>query len=327
MSDEPPTIPPDEQALVDAATADDVDAVRRLLGSGVSADARGAQKHMTWEHTALMFAAERGHADVVHELLAAGANVAAANVGNKVDGGGGSQALHFAAAGGYIDVITLLLDAGADPNVHGRYGRTPLTEAIFTGHADAVRLLLSRGANVKLKAKRKDYEAPAFAAASTRNVEVLRIILAAGADPNGAGGRATPALHRVTIGDDVEDDARIAMMTALIEAGATVDGPDRDGGTALQTAVAYNNARAVKVLLEAGANPNQLLAGQPLAARAKQYDERSAEALQSDVSRMSAENARTFRAVHEMRRRHAQAIMKMLEPAAAPSAAAKQGTR
>ena len=329
MSEGTPNIPPDDQALVDGAAAGDVEAVQRLLKQGVSANARGRQKHLTWDHTALMFAAEHGRAEVVRELLAAGADVAAVNRGHAADGGGGSQALHFAAAKGHVDVCDLLLDAGANPNVLGRYCRTPLTEACYNARAEVIRLLLSRGADVKLKSRRKDYEAPAFAAVTARDPQTLRLVLDAGADPNATGGRDWSPLQLAASRDDVESDARIEMMDALIKAGAAVDLADRDGTTALQVAVVYNNVKAVRFLLAAGADATQTLNDQPLVARARQYERRAGEDLAGDLSKLSDEHARKFRAHHENRRRDAQAIIELLEEAAgaATAAAAQQGTR
>jgi ankyrin repeat protein len=328
MSDEMPSMPPDHQALVDAAAVGDVETVRRLLKRGVDPNARGRQKHLTWDHTALMFAAENGHAAVVRELLAAGADVAAGNRGHAADGGGGSQALHFAAAKGHVDVCALLLDAGANPNVLGRYCRTPLTEACYNARADVIRLLLSRGGDVKLKSRRKDYEGPAFAAVTARDPQTLRLVLDAGADPNATGGRRSSPLQLAAGRDDVESDARIELMDALIQAGAAVDLADQDGTTALQIAIAYNNVKAVRFLLAAGADATQTLNGQPLVERARQYEQRAVKDLGDDLSKLSEVHARTFRAHHEKRRRDAHAIIQLLETAAITApAAAQQGTR
>lgn len=46
------------------------------------------------------------------------------------------------------DVVTVLINAGVDPNIHTQNG-TPLHEAASYGKASVVRVLLSRGADLK----------------------------------------------------------------------------------------------------------------------------------------------------------------------------------
>lgn len=59
--------------------------------------------------TALHFAASAGHSDVVRTLVAAGANVNAADEHK-------STALHWACANRHLDVIQVLVDAKANLN-------------------------------------------------------------------------------------------------------------------------------------------------------------------------------------------------------------------
>ena len=59
-----------------------------------------------------------------------------------------SEDLWAAARAGDVARITAALDKGADVNTKTRYGATALTFAADKGHLDAVKLLLSRGADV-----------------------------------------------------------------------------------------------------------------------------------------------------------------------------------
>jgi hypothetical protein len=89
---------------------------------------------------ALRRAASAGDLAKVKELLAAGADVNAANAY-------GGTALAFAADKGQTAVVELLLERGADPNVKDRfYNATPLSWAVIKGHAEIVRALLAKGA-------------------------------------------------------------------------------------------------------------------------------------------------------------------------------------
>jgi ankyrin repeat protein len=87
-------------ALVRAAGAGDVGAVRQLMRSGAPADAADAQARR-----ALAAAAAHGHVGVVELLLASGVAPHA--------GGGAPQPVHHAVAGGHAAVVELLLAAGA----------------------------------------------------------------------------------------------------------------------------------------------------------------------------------------------------------------------
>ncbi|CUG70025.1 Hypothetical protein, putative [Bodo saltans] len=55
---------------------------------------------------------------------------------------------------GQVGAIEYLIDrAGADPNARGEYDRTPLWRAAFNSHTDAIRALLARGADPRLRAQ------------------------------------------------------------------------------------------------------------------------------------------------------------------------------
>ncbi len=100
--------------------------------------------------TALHVVAAAHAADLVEALVAAAADVGAANRR-------GARPLHYAVDGGpngrywdpvaQSDTIGRLLDAGADPNATDKGGTTPLHRAIRNRCAAAVEVLLARGAD------------------------------------------------------------------------------------------------------------------------------------------------------------------------------------
>jgi len=72
-------------------------------------------------------------------------------------------------------------------------------------------------------------------------------------------GSGTPALC-IALQRDAPDDApsNVPLITALLEAGATVNQPDDFGNTPLMWAVRFGQRSVVMQLLERGANTNQL---------------------------------------------------------------------
>src|ERR1035438_5913250 len=116
--------------MADAAKADDLPAVRKLIKE--HADVNAAANDGS---TALLWAAYHSNAEITKELLAAGAAVDAANHY-------GVTPLLQASRNGDVAVMRALLDAGAEPTRWHAEGETPLMAASRTGRVDAVRLLL-----------------------------------------------------------------------------------------------------------------------------------------------------------------------------------------
>jgi ankyrin repeat protein len=65
----------------------------------------------------------------------------------------GETPLHIVAIWGDVDSALALLEAGAEVDIRGEEDCTPLHEAIMQGHAEVARLLLSRGADPRLKCR------------------------------------------------------------------------------------------------------------------------------------------------------------------------------
>lgn len=181
----------------------------------------------------------------------------------------GRGAIHAAAGTGSVPLLQILLDAGADPNMpegtaitdDGKTvyqpGYVPLDYAARGGHAEAVGMLLDRGANPN--ASDQSDGTPLHAA---RGASVAIALLKAGASPNATCYLrhfdetldwhlvATP-LHVVAQYGDAE------TVQALIDHGGRVSEPDGfTGRTPLHYAAARGNLDTTKRLLKLGADPN-----------------------------------------------------------------------
>jgi ankyrin repeat protein len=95
--------------------------------------------------------------------------------------------------------------------------------------------------------------------AAGHRVEIGKLLLEAGADPNSAENhrRSTP-LHYAADGYTVSplwnEKQQVAMIRLLLKAGAAIEAQDKNGATALHRAVRTRCAAAVKCLLDAGAD-------------------------------------------------------------------------
>ncbi|WP_328807718.1 ankyrin repeat domain-containing protein [Nonomuraea antri] len=163
----------DEQLLT-AAAAGDAAAVREAVTEGADLEARDGNRR-----TALLLAAAADHVEVAQILVAAGADPDALDAQHDtpwlVTGVTGSVAM-----------MRTLLPAEPDMTIRNRYGGISLIPACERGHVAYVREVLKTGINV-------DHvndlgwtgllEAVILGDGSEPYQEIVRLLLAAGADP------------------------------------------------------------------------------------------------------------------------------------------------
>ncbi len=207
--------------------------------------------------TDLLTAARNGSLDGIRAALGSGADPDARDES-------GASALMRTTAFATPDVMRLLLDRGADVNAANDRGATALMWA--TTDREKVRLLLDHGADVN--AATKDGVTPLLTAAVRGNVDVMRQLVAAGADLR-AGTMAAPWPMRLTqIARTTNDEALRAFVQSL--SGLPQEEPP--GAPPLLTSwlltrafswrpqPAPSDSGLVRLLLDAGADPNESVA-------------------------------------------------------------------
>ena len=238
-------------AVADAAKADDLPAVRKLIKEHADVNIPANDGS-----TALLWAAYHSNVELTKALLAAGALVDAANHY-------GVTPLLQASRNGDAQVIQVLLDAGAEPTRWHAEGETPLMAASRTGHVDAVKLLLSHGSFVNAADPYQEETALMWASAEGQ-LDVVKALLAAGADPNQKAHVSTLTTRKdadhpsggftalmFAVRNGHEDVAR-----ALIAGGADPKLTNADGATATVIAIVNDRFDLAKTLLDLGADPN-----------------------------------------------------------------------
>ena len=174
-----------------AAERGDNMAVILALGGGADPNALDGEGR-----TALMYAAYGGHLEPMVAMIAGDADVNvratagftaldyACKAGHlraaKLLVEQGAQlaekeaVLMFACDAGSVDFATLALDQGANADFAGDHGMTPLIQAAWRGHVDVVKLLLARGADPALKPGRMDALGMAESNGHAAVVELLK---------------------------------------------------------------------------------------------------------------------------------------------------------
>ena len=243
-------MPGGETALMTAARAGPPEAVRVLLRAGADPNARddlGGQ-------TAVMWAAARNNAPAVHALAELGADLHVRTAGPspppsrsyfRSPAPTSFTALLFAVRAGAIDAVRALLDAGADIDDTLSDGQSALVVAAANAHWELADYLLDRGADPNL--------AGAGWNALHQTVRTRR--------PNPSGGLAGPIptgsvdsidVVRKLIARGVDVNAR--MMTNGMKDGQR-SRLNRLGATAFFLAAKNTDVEAMRVLIEAGADP------------------------------------------------------------------------
>jgi ankyrin repeat protein len=187
--------------------------VQLLLEHGADAKA-----HNAFQVTPLIAAAASGDFESVRLLLDAGAEV------NEYKGttilGGMRTPLMWAAFHNDVLMLRLLLQRGADPNHRSFFDGTALSAACGSNRFEAAELLLAHGAKVNAT-DMAGFTALHWAAGTdSPRPQLVKLLLARGADPNAAGGDPIGAFGLVpqTPRLIAEKRGKTALVDALVAA-------------------------------------------------------------------------------------------------------------
>lgn len=244
-------------------------AARVLLEAGAETNFQD-QEEGPW--TPLVVAASENHIGCVRLLLDHGAQV------DRSSSGG--TALYRAVLRDYLVVCRMLLDHGADASYVGKSGSI-LACAAENRNFEIVKLLIEHGADFDGRANEEQMTALHKAVASQASIEMATYLLDKGADVNARTPQAAPIysssftgnvdIVRLLIarGADVSFTAEggwtplhaayndATITRALLEAGADINKINEEGdASALDLASTWNKSEVVEVLIERKADVN-----------------------------------------------------------------------
>ena len=293
--------------MIWAAAENHADAIRVLAEHGADVDGRSALLALeprqrragqsilplgSW--TPLMYAARENALAAGDALVASGASLDAVDPD-------GATALVIAIINAHYEFAELLLRAGADPNVvDNEAGMGPLYAAVdmhrlAVGHGrgnpvpvglldavDITRSLLEHGADPNAALKKPILQrqhtfgdgtlgagaTPLMRAAKSGDIELVRVLVDAGADPLAKLPNGTTALMLAAgLGwrngsplapsyDQGSDEEAVATLELLLSLGLDLQATNEAGDTALHAAIGARGSEAiVGFLLERGADP------------------------------------------------------------------------
>ena len=303
--------------------------------------------------TPLLLSARQGRLDATKALVEAGADV------NLVDPDRHTP-LILALINGHVDVAKYLIEKGADVNMSDKVGRTALWAAVdlhrvpmsnrpapreFDDSAtslDVIKLLLARGATVDAAIRAQvPYRTkldrggdgvlgtgttPLIRAGKSADVEVIKLLLAAGANPKATTtGGVNTLMMAANVGTKEEDMTGrgksqpeiIETIRMLLAAGVDVNASDSNGRTAAHGAAIWGLTDVIKFLHANGGN-------------LAQKDKRGLSSLDAAMGkaggfgfdgRSGVERPETEKAIRELLGPAAEAAINKAPPAAEPDRA------
>ena len=254
--------------LYAACQASQLGVVKALL------NLKNVQVNVTfYGRTPLSVAAEKGYVEIMKLLFDHGASP-----GSLTD----SSPLICAVQNGHYEATVLLLKKGADPNdpLFEYTSRPPLVIAARNGHSNLVKLLLDKGANIEPKLTShsaltvacsnghtdctmllierganlnviSDMGTPLTCAVANHQIECAKLLLEKGADVN------QPKLMNETPLMVASKEGHVDEVKLLLKYNANVTA-ETNGFTALYLACCNDHIEVAKVLIEKGADVNQI---------------------------------------------------------------------
>jgi ankyrin repeat protein len=200
----------------------------------------------SYGNTPLYLALERGNLNRIKTIVSLNPDLADLNKPNKE----GDTYLLKAIKKNDQEMIKLLVSSGADVNIADVSGKTPLILSIENDNLEAAKTLISSG-GVNIQQRNDDGKTPLYYALSKGNPEMVKLLMNSGANPKNIEWLSdeNASLFIAT------EDCNLEIAKLLIAAGIDVNFADRyDGQTPIFHASENCSSEMVKFLISSGAD-------------------------------------------------------------------------
>lgn len=202
----------------------------------------------------MSIATVNNHSGIVTLLLTKGASTTKAT-SSRQDVGSDIGLLHLAALHDSTNAAAALVRGGMNIDAFNKFGFAALHIAAEYDSIGVATFLLDNGATVDLLSDNLRF--PITYAIISRNLSMVKLLLARGADPNSKAGEEgfTPISYAA------DADAGV-IIQLLLDNGADIDAQPTTGATALYFAAMYGNQNAIEVLVGNGADKSLMAFGE-----------------------------------------------------------------
>lgn len=198
------------------------------------------------DFSSLLEEASNGNIKKVKELLDKGANP---NIVDNI----GNTPLMLAAHNGHKKIVKLLLIKGANLDTANIFGDTALTtvvfQALFSPRCEGIVKLLLNAGTRNIDFKNGDGRNSLMIAVSGMHVEIVKLLLKKGANPNVVDNIGNTSLMRLCINKAIYPPYQLEIAKLLIKAGTNINAKNIYEETALMNSVSAENENIVCLLL------------------------------------------------------------------------------
>ena len=193
--------------------------------------------HKSDDHlSALHYAVDLNHADVVGVLIDAGADIEARDKDFRTP-------LMFSCCTGELTIVKMLVEAGARVRAADKKGHTSLIYATAYGHTETVRYLVGLPAVDMSHMAHTDFGYTAVFVAAEKHADVLEVLIDAGADIEATNNIGMSPLLVAS------EHGNLRSVELLLKAGAGVCVADNKGDTCFTIAALGGHTETVRTLL------------------------------------------------------------------------------
>lgn len=157
----------------------------------------------------------------------------------------GCTPLYYAIQTKQQDQAELLLNMGANPNHQTKKRTTPLMYAVVNEQPFACQLLIKHGAKVDQRGL-ESLQTPLHVAAENGSLEIVKILVARGAEVNKADLFGRHPIHLAAM------KGHLPLIRLLLAMGAALNAKDQNGKTVMHYAALSKNSDLIDYLQEAG---------------------------------------------------------------------------